>query len=130
MKRLIIDLDDTICQTQNGDYKNARPVYEIIEKIREYKELGFEIAINTSRNMRTYAGNTGKITANTLPIILDWLNKNNVPYDEIYIGKPWCGTEGFYVDDRAIRPSEFVNLEYKEIQSLLGPLVNQDQEKE
>ena len=45
--------------------------------------------------MRTYQGNTGKITANTLPIILKWLEKYNVPYDEIYIGKPWCGMDGF-----------------------------------
>ena len=44
---------------------------------------------------------------NTLPIIKDWLLANNVPYDEIIIGKPWCGMNGFYVDDRAIGPSEF-----------------------
>ena len=122
MKRLIIDLDDTICQTSNGDYHNSEPVAEVIQKIREYKALGFEIAINTSRNMRTYAGNTGKITANTLTVILDWLAKHEVPYDEIYIGKPWCGMERFYVDDRAIRPNEFVNLSYDEIKQLLGPL--------
>lgn len=121
MKRLIIDLDDTICQTENGDYINAQPVYAVIEKIREYKKLGFEIAINTSRNMRTYQGNTGKIMANTLPIIIEWLDKNNVPYDEIYVGKPWCGFDGFYVDDKSIRPHEFVNLSYDEVKKLLGP---------
>lgn len=121
MKRLIIDLDDTICQTENGDYLNSKPVFEVIEKIKEYKKNGFEIAINTSRNMRTYQGNTGKINANTLPIIIEWLDKNNVPYDEIYIGKPWCGFDGFYVDDKSIRPNEFVNLSYDEIKKLLGP---------
>ncbi|HFM3427384.1 TPA: capsular biosynthesis protein, partial [Escherichia coli] len=46
--------------------------------------------------------------------------KNNVPYDEIYVGKPWCGHEGFYVDDKAIRPNEFVNLSYNEIKKLTG----------
>ncbi len=117
-----MDLDDTICQTQNGDYVNSKPVPEVIEKIHEYKRLGFEIVINTSRNMRTYQGNTGKITANTLPIILKWLSDHNVPYDEIYIGKPWCGMEGFYVDDRSIRPDEFVNLSFEEIKDLMGPL--------
>lgn len=121
MKRLIIDLDDTICQTENGDYLNSKPVFEVIEKIKEYKKNGFEITINTSRNMRTYQGNTGKINANTLPIIIEWLDKNNVPYDEIYIGKPWCGFDGFYVDDKSIRPHEFVNLSYDEIKKLLGP---------
>ena len=122
MKRIIMDLDDTICQTENGDYINSKPVTEVIEKMHEYKRLGFEIAINTSRNMRTYQGNTGKITANTLPIILKWLAQHNVPYDEIYVGKPWCGMEGFYVDDRSIRPDEFVNLSFEEIKNLMGPL--------
>lgn len=122
MKRIIMDLDDTICTTTNGDYINSEPVAAVIEKMREYKAQGFEIAINTSRNMRTYAGNTGKITANTLPIILDWLAEHNVPYDEIYVGKPWCGMDGFYVDDRAIRPDEFVNLSLVEIQQLIGLL--------
>ncbi len=117
-----MDLDDTICQTENGDYVNSKPVPEVIEKMHEYKNLGFEIAINTSRNMRTYEGNTGKITANTLPIILKWLSQHNVPYDEIYVGKPWCGMEGFYVDDRSIRPDEFVKLSFEEIKNLMGPL--------
>ena len=122
MKRIIMDLDDTICQTENGDYINSKPIPEVIEKMHEYKNLGFEIAINTSRNMRTYKGNTGKIAANTLPIILKWLSQHNVPYDEIYVGKPWCGMEGFYVDDRSIRPDEFVNLSFEEIKDLMGPL--------
>ncbi len=81
--------------------------------------MGFEIAINTSRNMRSYGGNIGKITAYTLPVIVDWLRRHEVPYDEIYIGKPWCGHEGFYVDDRAIRPSEFVDKSFEEISAML-----------
>jgi len=62
--------------------------------------------------MRTYEGNIGLINANTLPIIHDWLTRHKIPFDEILVGKPWCGFEGFYVDDKTIRPSEFVNLSY------------------
>lgn len=118
MKRLIMDLDDTICTTTNGDYPNAIPRVDIVEKIREYQNQGFEIIINTSRNVRTYNGNIGKINANTLPLIIDWLKKHNVPFDEIYTGKPWCGHEGFYVDDKAIRPDEFLGMTYDEIKAL------------
>nr|WP_315846888.1 capsular biosynthesis protein [uncultured Achromobacter sp.] len=120
MKRIIMDLDDTICRTVNGDYRNATPIDEVVIQMRKYKELGFEIAISTSRNMRTYGGNLGKINANTLPIIIEWLDRHGVPYDEIYSGKPWCGTEGFYVDDRAIRPDEFARLSYGEVRKLTG----------
>lgn len=119
MKRLILDLDDTICHTVNGDYKNAEPNTKVIDKIKEYKNNGFEIVISTSRNVRTFDGNIGLINANTLPIIIGWLVSNNVPYDEIYVGKPWCGNEGFYVDDKAIRPNEFEEYSIDEIKNLL-----------
>lgn len=119
MKRLIFDLDDTLCTTQNGDYANAQPITEVVEKLRDYHRQGFTIVINTSRNMRTYQGNIGAINKNTLPIILDWLARHDIPYDELYVGKPWCGFEGFYVDDKAIRPDELVKLSYAEICQLL-----------
>ena len=69
--------------------------------------------------MRTYKSNLGKINIFTLPNIIDWLRKYNVPFDEVYVGKPWCGLDGFYIDDKAIRPSEFLKYSYEEIQDLL-----------
>lgn len=120
MKRLIMDLDDTICSTIDGDYKNSTPDLNVIQKMYEYREIGFTIAISTSRNMRTYSGDIGKINANTLPVIIEWLGRYNVPYDEIIVAKPWCGMEGFYVDDKAIRPSEFKQKSYEEIVDLLN----------
>lgn len=120
MKRIVVDLDGTICNSENGDYSNSIPNIEFIHKLQEYKEYGFDIIIYTSRNVRTYENNVGKINAITLPIIVDWLKKYNVPFDEIFVGKPWCGFEGFYVDDKSIRPDEFIQLTYNQIQKLLG----------
>ena len=119
MKRLIVDLDNTLC-ISNGDYFNGKPIQSMIKRLHEYKGLGYDIIIFSSRNMRTYEGNIGKINVNTLPIILDWLIKYQVPHDEVIIGKPWCGDEGFYVDDRAIRPSEFVNKSINELKKLVN----------
>ena len=116
MKNLVLDIDDTITKTDiDRPYSEVEPRIDVIEKIREYKKSGFKIIFYTARNMRTYAGSIGKINAFTLPVILSWLEKHQVPYDEVIVGKPWCGHDGFYVDDRAIRPSEFVNLPYDEI---------------
>ncbi len=120
MKKIIIDLDDTICTTINSDYLNSKPIEGVVSKLLEYKSLGFSIVINTSRNMRSYNSNIGVINKKTLPKIVDWLNKNKIPFDEIYVGKPWCGFDGFYVDDKSIRPSEFINLSYDEIKKLLN----------
>ncbi|GAA4894544.1 HAD-IIIC family phosphatase [Ferrimonas pelagia] len=119
MKRLIVDLDGTLTQANTSDYANVLPRLDVIEALRKYHDNGFEIVIATARNMRTYEGNVGKINIHTLPIITAWLDKHQIPYDEILVGKPWCGHEGFYIDDKAIRPSEFARLSPSEIEQLL-----------
>lgn len=119
MKRIIIDLDHTLCYTDR-DYSNARPNQAVIDKLLDYRALGFEIVVHTSRNMRTYEGNVGKINVHTLPIILDWLHRHSVEFDEVVVGKPWCGHEGFYVDDRALRPDEFARMTPEEVARLIS----------
>ncbi|NWO06979.1 capsular biosynthesis protein [Marinobacter piscensis] len=119
MKKLVVDLDGTITLANTSDYREVLPNIEVINTLRRYKAMGYEIIIHTARNMRTYDGNVGKINIHTLPIITEWLTRHEVPYDEIHVGKPWCGFEGFYVDDRAIRPSEFTRLSPDEIQQLI-----------
>ncbi|WP_099299022.1 capsular biosynthesis protein [Corynebacterium dentalis] len=120
MKRIVVDVDNTISFTADGNYQDASVDVELVEQLHNYKDDGFEIVLYTARNMRTHEGNIGKINAKTLPILIEWLNKNNVPYDEIWTGKPWNGRDGFYIDDKAIRPNEFKNLSYSEIQALIN----------
>ncbi|MER0507963.1 hypothetical protein ABR850_00685 [Aeromonas veronii] len=119
MKKLIVDLDGTLTMADTPDYRHVLPRVDVIEQLRIYKDDGFEIVIFTARNMRTFDGNVGKINVHTLPIITEWLDTHQVPYDEIIVGKPWCGKSGFYIDDRAIRPSEFATLSPDEISTLL-----------
>ncbi|TNE38717.1 MAG: capsular biosynthesis protein [Sphingomonadales bacterium] len=119
--KIVIDLDGTLTvEDSQTPYPDKKPNLAVIETLRTYKEMGFTIIIHTARNMRTYDGNVGLINANTLPIIIEWLNYNEVPYDEIIVGKPWSGNKGFYVDDRAIRPEEFTSMSHAEICALLG----------
>lgn len=120
MKTIVMDLDNTISFTQNGDYSAAEVDIEVVAKMREYKEMGFKIVIHSARNMRTYDGNLGLINANTLPVVMRWLDENDIPYDEILMGKPWCGFDGFYVDDKSVRPNEFKELSYEKIKELTG----------
>ena len=120
MKRLVLDLDGTITRDDPArGYADKEPDDEVVARIREYKALGFTIVVNTARSMRSFDNSVGLITAHTLPVIIDWLKAHDIPYDELHVGKPWCGTEGFYVDDKAIRPREFVSLSLSEIHALL-----------
>lgn len=119
-KSLIIDLDGTLTIDDELPYIDKRPNLPLIAKLKEYKAQGFSIVIFTSRAMRSYNGDIEQIRANALPTILAWLKEHSVPFDSVIVGKAWCGFGGFYVDDRAIRPSEFVNLSPNEISELLA----------
>jgi capsule biosynthesis phosphatase len=122
MKRLVMDLDGTITHEDPGiGYPDKQPNLEIVARIREYKAMGFTIIIQTARNMRSFENSIGLINAHTLPVVIEWLQRHQVPYDEIHVGKPWCGKEGFYVDDRALRPNEFLTLNPEQIAALIGP---------
>lgn len=115
-----MDIDKTLTLGDSENYNLCSPNLEVINKVIDYKKKGFNIILFTARNMRTFEGNIGKITAKTLPTIFKWLDKHNVPFDEIYIGKPWCGNDGFYVDDKTIRPDEFISKSYDEIKKIIG----------
>ncbi|MBA0309584.1 capsular biosynthesis protein [Stenotrophomonas maltophilia] len=119
---LVIDVDGTLCPIKKDgeSYSDLVPYPEIISRMREYRELGFRIALSTSRNMRTFDGNLGRINAVTAPQMVEWLQRWDIPYDELYFAKPWPGKDGFYVDDRTVRPDEFRDLSFDQIRNLLN----------
>ena len=53
--------------------------------------------------MRTFDGNVGKIIKDVGIITLETIDKFEIPYDEIYFGKPYAD---FYIDDLAINSYE------------------------
>ena len=117
---IVIDLDGTLTVTGSAEaYPDLLPNPAVVAQLRRYAAAGFRIAIMTARNMRSFNNSIGRINAETLPVVVDWLKRHEVPFDEIHVGKPWCGEAGFYVDDRAIRPSEFVALDLPAITALL-----------
>jgi capsule biosynthesis phosphatase len=121
-KCIVIDIDGTLCPVKlpEESYDDLCPYPEMLQQLDVYRELGFYIIVATARNMRSYEGNMGLINANTAKKTMAWLDRHGVHYDEIYFGKPWAGAGGFYVDDKAIRPDEFLQLSLEEIQLLIG----------
>lgn len=114
----VFDIDGTLCPIKKREesYADLVPYEQMLKKLRYYKENGARIVLYTSRNMNSYQGNLGVINKHTARILLDWLEKWDIPYDEIHYGKPWPGHKGFYVDDRTIRPDEFLNCSLRELE--------------
>lgn len=113
----VFDVDGTLCpiKTKEEKYEDLVPYPEMVEKIRFYKENGAKIILFSSRNMNSYNGNIGLINKNTAVTMTEWLKKWDIPYDEIIYGKVWPGHKGFYVDDRTVRPDEFLKYDVDEL---------------
>ena len=107
-RRYCFDLDNTLVTFPKvkDDYSTVEPIESNIKILKYLKKLGHVIIIYTARRMKTHKSNVGKIIADVGRITFDTLEKFDIPYDEIYFGKPQAD---FYIDDLAI--SSFEDLE-------------------
>ena len=99
--RFCFDLDNTLVsfpQTPN-DYSSVLPLQKNIDYLKFLKSQGAYIIIYTARRMKTHKGNVGAIVADIGQITIQTLEKFEIPYDEIFFGKPHAH---FYVDDLAV----------------------------
>jgi len=107
-QRICFDLDNTLVTYPKikDDYSSVSPIYHNIKFLKYLKSFGHTIIIYTARRMKTYDGNVGKCISNIGKITFETLDKFDIPYDEIYFGKPHAH---IYIDDLAINAHE--NLE-------------------
>lgn len=106
IKTIVVDIDKTLCETDK-DYSKSKPIKQICNALKKAHNQGHYIILFTSRNMRSFRGSLGLINKYTAPILLDWLKRNEIPFDEIYYGKPW-GNSVSYLDDKMISIEEFI----------------------
>lgn len=112
---LVVDLDNTITiEDPSIAYPNKKPNLKIIKKLQEYSRNGHEIIIQTARRMGTHKDNESKVIADIGKITLEWLDRHSVPFNGIKFGKPFA-RNGFYIDDKAVRPSEFLKYSNEEL---------------
>ena len=107
--RICLDIDGVICHLKknNQNYSDVLPIDGAPEKIRELKSSGHYIILHTARRMKTHNGNLGKVISDIGKVTIDWLKKYDIPYDEIYFGKPWAN---LYIDDNGFRFSNWEDL--------------------
>lgn len=115
--KIVIDLDGTICPVKQKDesYSDLQPFAGAKEKIRELRSAGHYVIIQTARNMETCQSCVGKVLKNVGKLTLEWLDKHEIEYDEIYFGKP---NAEVYIDDRAFRFKDWYSIEEKGLKEL------------
>ena len=107
-RRIVCDIDDTICFTTNRDWENATPKIEVIEKINKLYDEGWEIYLVTARGQVSCKGDPVKAEQKYGEGIRTWLKKHGVNYHVLSFQKFLAS---YYVDDKGLTPEAFVNLD-------------------
>ena len=95
------DLDGTLCtnRKEGESYADVVPIFKTCEILTKLYHMGHKIIISTARGMWSCDGNMGRINKEIAPLTIEWLDRWNIPYHEIYFCKPGAD---FYIDDKAI----------------------------
>lgn len=113
-KRIIVDFDDTIAITTTRDWDNAEPIWPVINKMNNFYDKGWEVWIVTARGQLSCKGDFKKADKKYRTIIEKWLQKHSVKYHTLSFEKRLAS---YYIDDKAMLPEEFVDLEIREIKT-------------
>ena len=99
--RFCFDFDNTLVSYPRvkDDYTTVEPIIENINFLKYIKKFGHTIIIYTARRMKTHNGNNGKILADIGKLTFDTITRYDIPFDEIYFGKPYADV---YIDDLAL----------------------------
>lgn len=107
----VIDIDGTFCTAKrktgwdSPDYANAEPDRDFIHAMQHLHDLGYTIILFTARGQLSRGGDMHRIENEVRPILEDWLQRHDVPYDHLVMGKPWARYA--YIDDKNMIPAEF-----------------------
>jgi uncharacterized HAD superfamily protein len=94
---LCFDFDGTICETEfkDGVYNILKINEDVVAMVNKLHKEGHTIIIFTARHWDKLANTMSQV------------GQIGINYDSLVMGKP---VADFYIDDRALRPDEFVKL--------------------
>jgi capsule biosynthesis phosphatase len=100
--KICIDIDGVLCELRRPEqtYAEVSPLPGAIEKMKALKQAGHYLILCTARHMATCNSNIGMVMARQGKTLFDWLAGHDIPYDEIWFGKPHADV---YLDDNGFR---------------------------
>ena len=103
-KTYVVDIDGTICTNSNGNYENAKPLYDRISKINQLYNSGGTIIFQTARGMGRHNNKRDLAISDFYDFTKKQLDSWGVKYHQLFLGKP-AGDR--YIDDKGINDVEF-----------------------
>ena len=104
MKKYCFDLDNTLCETSNGDYDNSKPIIEAVNAVNRLYDKRHYIIIYTARMMGKCDGNISKVYESVYELTKNQLNNWGLRYNELILGKPEFD---ILIDDKSINYDKF-----------------------
>ncbi|MDC1315992.1 phosphoheptose isomerase [Alphaproteobacteria bacterium] len=97
------DLDNTLCTTIDGNYKESQPKELAIKKVNDLFNNGHTIIIFTARYMGRMDGNISKVYEGIYALTKKQLSDWRVNYHELILGKPEFDV---LIDDKSFNYSD------------------------
>ena len=103
-KKYVFDIDGTICTLTDGDYENAKPIKQRIDKVNQLYNEGNQIVFHTARGMGRYCNNRRLAEADFWTFTHKQLESWGVKFHSLLLGKP---AGDIYIDDKGIKDEQF-----------------------
>ena len=100
----VFDIDGTICTKTDGDYSQAEPLPERIQKVNELYDQGHEIIFLTARGMGRSRNSPSLAHKMFFDFTKRQLEEWGVKHHDLFLGKP---AGDFYIDDKGIKDEDF-----------------------
>ena len=102
----VFDVDGTVCTQTDGNYEDAQPFKERIEKINELYDAGNTIVFLTARGMGRFNNNRALAESKFWAFTNQQLKSWGLKFHSLFLGKP---PATIYVDDKGMRDKDFFN---------------------
>ncbi len=102
----VFDIDSTICSKTDGDYTQAQPMNDRIQKINCLYNDGHKIIFLTARGMGRSNNSVNSAYESFYDLTHSQLIEWGVKFHQLFLGKP---AGDYYIDDKGVSDEDFFN---------------------
>jgi histidinol phosphatase-like enzyme len=100
----VFDIDGTICTKTDGDYSQAEPILDRIQKVNELYDQGHRIVFLTARGMGRSRNSPSMANKMFFNFTKEQLEEWGVKHHDLFLGKP---AGDLYIDDKGMKDEDF-----------------------
>jgi histidinol phosphatase-like enzyme len=102
----VFDIDGTICSKTDGDYTQAKPITDRIQKVNRLYDEGHTVILLTARGMGRSNNSVNFAYESFYDLTHSQLKDWGVKFHQLFLGKP---AGDHYIDDKGVNDEDFFN---------------------